>query len=438
LGRPKLRDSLQKINFIGMSLKKIASLALPIALGLIGACTPPAPKDFTHLSDEELREKAVELAHKYIITDGHVDLPYRMKVKNFRLEKEWIDISDRTEEGEFDYARAKEGGLDAPFMSIYIPAAYQSTPGKSKEFADSLIHLIEGIVRLHPTKFALANSPADVEANFAKGLISLPMGMENGAPIEDDIANVAYFHKRGIRYITLTHSKDNQICDSSYDTSYTWNGLSPFGEQVVSEMNRVGIMVDVSHISDSAFYDVMRLTKAPVIASHSSCRTFTPGFERNMSDEMIVRLAENGGVIQINFGSTFLDGEVAKTNDLNRTKLREILNEAGLSTRDEAAKPLIEQFRNDNPSLFADVETVAKHIDHVVKLVGIDHVGFGSDYDGVGDTLPTGLKDVSQYPNLIYLLLKRGYTEEDIAKICYQNVWRVWNEVERVAAEWQK
>jgi membrane dipeptidase len=199
-------------------------------------------------------------------------------------------------------------------------------------------------------------------------------------------------------------------------------------------MNRVGIMVDVSHISDSAFYDVMRLTKAPVIASHSSCRIFTPGFERNMSDDMIKALAANGGVIQINFGSTFLDGEVAKLNDINRTKLREILEGAGLTMRDEAAKPLIEQFRKDNPTLFADVETVAKHIDHVVQLVGIDHVGFGSDYDGVGDTLPTGLKDVSQFPNLIYLLLKRGYSEADIAKICYQNVWRVWHKVEEVAA----
>jgi membrane dipeptidase len=259
------------------------------------------------------------------------------------------------------------------------------------------------------------------------------MGMENGAPIGNDLANVTYFHTRGIRYITLTHGKDNQICDSSYDTTRTWNGLSPFGEEVVNEMNRVGIMVDISHVSDSTFYDVIKLTKIPVIASHSSCRAFTPDFQRNMNDDMIKKLGENGGVIQINFGSAFLDSAVRAGNDLNRKKLQTLLDEKGLKSSDSLAKPIVEQFRKDNPSLFADVEIVADHIDHVVKLAGIDHVGIGSDYDGVGDSLPTGLKDVSQYPNLIYVLLKRGYNEEDIAKICYKNVWRVWNQVEQAA-----
>jgi membrane dipeptidase len=259
------------------------------------------------------------------------------------------------------------------------------------------------------------------------------MGMENGAPIGNDLANVKYFYDRGIRYITLTHGKDNQICDSSYDTTRTWNGLSPFGEQVVKEMNRIGIMVDISHVSDSTFYDVVKLTKVPVIASHSSCRAFTPDFQRNMNDDMIKKLGENGGVIQINFGSSFLDSTVRAGNEINRKKLRSLLDENGLTAEDSLAKPIIEQFRKDNPSLYADVEIVADHIDHVVKLAGIDHVGIGSDFDGVGDSLPTGLKDVSQYPNLIYALLKRGYSEEDIAKICYKNVWRVWSAVEQAA-----
>ncbi len=261
------------------------------------------------------------------------------------------------------------------------------------------------------------------------------MGMENGAPVENDLANVKYFYDRGIRYITLTHGKDNQICDSSYDTLNTWKGLSPFGEQVVKEMNRVGIMVDISHVSDSAFYDVMKLTKVPVIASHSSCRFFTPGFQRNMSDDMLKALKENGGVIQINFGSTFLDSTVAKQNDENRDKLQKILKEKNLNRRDSLAKPVIEQFQKDNPSLFADVETVANHIDRVVQFAGIDHVGLGSDYDGVGDSLPTGLKDVSQYPNLIFVLLKRGYSPEDIEKICSKNVFRVWNRVIEAAGQ---
>lgn len=200
----------------------------------------------------KLRHLADKLAHRYIIADGHVDLPYRLKVKNFRLTKEFIGISIESAEGDFDYVRAKAGGLDAPFMSIYIPASYQESGG-AKLLADSLIDMVRGIAGAHPDKFAVAVSPKEVERNFRKGIISLPLGMENGAPIEDDLANVAYFHRRGIRYITLTHSKDNLICDSSYDTTRTWNGLSPFGREVVLEMNRVGIMVDISHVSDSAF-----------------------------------------------------------------------------------------------------------------------------------------------------------------------------------------
>ncbi|NOS56957.1 MAG: membrane dipeptidase, partial [Cyclobacteriaceae bacterium] len=158
-----------------------------------------------------------------------------------------------------------------------------------------------------------------------------------------------------------------------------------------------------------------------------------PGFIRNMNDDMIKKLGENNGVIQINFGSTFLDSTVRAQNEENRKKLQAQLDEKNLKMTDSLAKPIIEQFKKLNPSLFADVETVATHIDHVVKLVGINHVGIGSDFDGVGDSLPTGLKDVSQYPNLIYVLLKRGYTEADIEKICYKNVWRVWNKVEEVA-----
>lgn len=398
-----------------------------------GNTNPPPPP-----SAEEVRKKrAMELAHKYIITDGHVDLPYRLTVKNFQLTKEFLGIPIETTEGDFDYVRAKKGGLDAPFMSIYIPASYQKTGG-AKEFADTLIDMVAGIATAHPDKFAIATSPAQVQKNFERGIISLPMGMENGAPVEDKLENVGYFHERGIRYITLTHSKDNLICDSSYDTTRTWNGLSTFGREVVLEMNRVGIMVDISHVSDSTFYQVMDLTKAPCIASHSSARKFTPGFERNMNDDMIKRLAQNGGVIQINFGSTFLDGAIAEQRNGLRKKLIAILKEGGLDYTDEAAKPVIEQFQKDNPALFSDVQKVADHIDHVVQLTSTDHVGFGSDYDGVGDSLPTGLKDVSQFPNLLAELLKRGYSEEDIAKICYKNVFRVWSQVEQVAMEMQK
>jgi membrane dipeptidase len=199
-------------------------------------------------------------------------------------------------------------------------------------------------------------------------------------------------------------------------------------------MNRVGIMVDISHVSDSTFYDVMKITKAPCIASHSSCRYFTPDFQRNMSDDMIKALAKNGGVIQINFGASFLDS-VARQNDALRDSLEKILQEKKLTSADEAAQPIIDQFAKEHKSLFSDVERVADHIDHVVKLAGVDHVGIGSDYDGVGDSLPVGLKDVSQYPNLIYVLLKRGYSPADIEKICSGNVFRVWNQVITIAGQ---
>ena len=394
-------------------------------------CSEKRPVD--RMNDEQLHAYADELAHRYIITDGHVDLPYRLRFKNFRVERKYMTIPVSSDEGDFDYNRAKKGGLDAPFMSIYIPSINQLQPDMGKLLADSLINMVTGIAQQIPDKFALANTPAEVEANFKTGKISLPMGMENGAPLGDDIKNVQYFFDRGIRYITLTHSKDNQICDSSGDTTHTWNGLSPFGIKVVEEMNRVGIMVDISHVDDSTFYQVMKLTKVPCIASHSSCRHFAPTVKRDMTDDMIKKLGENGGVMHINFYNAFLDSTVVNQNNRNKEKLRTLLAEKGLLSTDSLAKPLIEQFKKDNPSLNTDVEMVANHIDHVVKLAGIDHVGIGSDFDGVDGELPTGLEDVSCYPNLLYALLKRGYSESDIEKICYLNTRRVWNKVIEVA-----
>lgn len=376
-------------------------------------------------TDEQLHQLADKIAHKYILTDGHVDLPYRLKIKNFRLERQYLGIPISTEEGDFDYERAKKGGLSAPFMSIYIPSSYQQTGG-SKELADSLITMVKGIASAHPDKFGVVTTPQQADANFKKGIISFPMGMENGAPLLK-LSDVAYFRQRGISYVTLTHGKDNHICDSSYDSTFTHKGLSAYGKEVVKEMNRVGIMVDVSHISDDSFYQAIELSASPVIASHSSCRYFTPTFKRNMSDDMIKLLGKKGGVIQINFGSSFLDENYRQQAEVLQGKFGKILKEKGLKFSDPAAQDLLKQFQKENPVLFADVETVANHIDHVVKLTGgTKNVGIGSDFDGVGDSLPTGLKDVSQYPNLIYVLLKRGYTEDAIADIMYRNVWRVW------------
>jgi membrane dipeptidase len=400
-----------------------------IGLVLVLACSSKENQiDYTLLPDEKLKQVADSLAQTYILADGHVDLPNRLKVKKFRLEREYLGIPISTTEGDFDYERAKKGGLDAPFMSIYIPSKYQLQDDKGKALADSLITMIDGIVAAHPDKFGKGTTPQEIEENTKAGKVSLPMGMENAAPVGNDLANVKYFYDRGIRYMTLTHGKDNQICDSSYDTLNTWKGLSPFGEQVVKEMNRVGIMVDISHVSDSAFFDVMKITDVPVIASHSSCRYYTPGFQRNMGDDMLKALKQNGGVIMINFGASFIDS-VSRTNSKLLDSLEKVLTEKKLTSRDEAAKPIIDQFVKNHKELYSDVERVADHIDHVKFLIGIDHIGIGSDYDGVGDSLPIGLKDVSQYPNLIFVLLKRGYSPEDIEKICSKNVFRVWNNV---------
>jgi len=404
-------------------------------MALSFACSGEQSKKSQDNETLELRERAHRLSKKFIITDGHIDLPYRMANKGFMSRNSVEDVSIETM-GDFDYPKAKMGGLDAPFMSIYVPAALQKSGG-AKAFADSLIDMVGRLPEAFPNLFASAGTPSEVMENFEKALISLPLGMENGAPIESDLANVKYFFDRGIRYITLTHSLDNEICDSSYDTSEdTWDGLSPFGEQVVQEMNKWGIMIDVSHISDKAFYDVMNLTHAPVIASHSSCRKFTPGFMRNMNDDMIKLLAEKEGVIQINFGSSFL----SKTSQDQFSEIKISLDEyraaEGLSENDSTYVAYAAQYLIDMDP-FEEIKTVADHIDHVVAIAGIDYVGLGSDFDGVGNSLPKGLKDVSMYPNLIYELLMRGYSDEDIEKICSQNVFRVWEETLRVASKIQ-
>ncbi len=380
------------------------------------------------LTDDELHVKADSLAKAFIIVDTHIDVPYRLNQK-------WEDVSQRTYDGEFDYPRAKRGGLDAPFMSIYTPSRLEGT-GQSKKVAEKLIADVNKIVKDNPDKFALAYTVADVTNNFRKGLISLPMGMENGSPIEGKLSNVKYFYDNGIRYITLAHAKANHISDSSYDKNKKWNGLSPFGFNVVKEMNRLGIMVDVSHLSDSAFYDVISTTKVPVIASHSACRYFTPGYERNMSDEMIKVLAKKGGVIQINFGSSFLSDEIRNKNQQNESYTEYYIKENNLEG--DEARDFRRKYLKENPPGYASVKDVVAHIDHVVKLVGIDYVGIGSDFDGLGDSLPIGLKDVSKYPNIIYELLKAGYSDNNIEKICSGNLLRVWSAVEDYANNQKK
>ena len=387
------------------------------------ACQPP-----TDTAAADPAAEARRIAADSIIVDTHVDAPTKL-VDNP------ADLADAAPGFDFDYPRAVAGGLNAPFMSIYTDPRLEAE-GRSGEAADRLIDAVHALVSAAPDRFAIALSPADVRAQFAAGLVSLPMGMENGSPIEGDLANLRRYHDRGIRYVTLAHSKPNHIADSSYSDDRPWGGLSPFGEEVVAEMNRLGIMVDVSHVSDEAFWQVLEVSRAPVIASHSSARHFTPGFERNMSDEMIAALARRGGAIQINFGSGFIDAAANAFDERRRPAAIKWLDDhPDRSYNDMLAEFMPGYMAEHGPYPFATLAQVLDHIDHVVEVAGVDHVGLGSDFDGVGDSLPIGLKDVSDYPNLIEGLLARGYGEADIRKILGENLLRVWSEVEAYAAQ---
>ena len=338
---------------------------------------------------DKINDLAQELAQEMIIIDTHLDTPiqlYMQQDKNGSYE----DITKKSSL-HFDFDRAVSGGLNVPFFVIFTPPSSEEK-GTAFEMAKDLIKILEDIMNKNPGKFRLVKSPEEITNE--KNIMQVVYGMENGAPIESKLSNIKLFSDMGINYITLAHSKSNHISDSSYDENKNWGGLSPFGRKVVAEMNKQGVMIDISHVSDSAFYEVLRLTKTPVIASHSSLRHFVPGFERNVSDDMLRELAKNGGVIQICFGSEF----VAE--------------------------------KKKYPNLVVTVKDVADHIDRVKKLVGIDHVGIGSDYDGWRN-FPVGLEDTSTYPNLIRELLNRDYTKEEIEKVFGGNLLRVWREVKK-------
>ena len=394
-----------------------------ILLFLILSCSQP---------DQDIYD--ANFAQDILVIDTHIDVPYRLWRQD--LAGNQIDDISSSTLGDFDYERAVKGGLDIPFFSIYLPAETEEL-GTSFDMANKLIDMVEDIVSQSPDKFYLVRSVKEAKAFPKKGFIGIALGMENGSPLQGDLSRVEYFYKRGIRYITLTHSKSNHISDSSYDDNIQWGGLSNFGKSVIKEMNKVGIIVDISHVNDDAFFQAIEISDVPVIASHSSLRHFTPGFERNVSDEMLIKLAEKGGVIQINFGSDFLNQESRehssklRSNVINFSKSQEIPQIDNLSEQERLE--LKKSYLKSNPYPYASIDDVIDHIDRVVQLAGINHVGIGSDFDGVGDTLPLNLKDVSMYPNLIKKLFQRGYSKSDINKILNDNFLRVWQEVEAYA-----
>ncbi len=381
-------------------------------------------------SESKISLNADEIAQDSLILDSHIDVPYRLWSQH--LEGLEIDDISGPTNGDFDFIRARKGGLNVPFFSIYLPASTEED-GTSHKMANDLIDMVEDIVTLYPEKFLLIKSVDDLSSLTNKNIIGIALGMENGAPIQGDLSRVEYYYDRGIRYITLTHSKTNHISDSSYDENIQWHGLSEFGKTLIEEMNRVGLMIDISHVNDEAFYQAIELSQVPVIASHSSLRHFTPGFERNVDDVMLNKLAEKGGVLQINFGSSFISQRPRDYMDLMNNFLELKFGQSREGVSEEVINEARKEFFSKNKYPYATLDEVLDHFDRVINLVGVDHVGIGSDYDGVGDTLPIGLKDVSSYPSLIEGFLERGYSREDIDKILGGNLIRVWKEVEEYA-----
>ena len=344
------------------------------------------------------------------------------------------DLSLDNKLAQVDFPKLKRGNIDGAFFALYIPANLDIDDAK-----DYLLRLMGGVQRTlteNADKAALTISESQAVENKSKGVFSLFLGLENGSPLgdsEDSFKLLYKLYDSGVRYITLCHSQNNQICDSCASATPKWGGLSPFGKRLIAEMNRIGMLVDVSHISDSAFYDVLACSTKPVVATHSSCRSLA-GHSRNMSDEMIRELAARGGVVQINFYPVFLDSEFAAR-----------LSAAGITERGEKIEAeFISDPSNDakrqawnavQRELLAlkrpSYKLIADHIDHVVSLVGVDHVGLGSDFDGIEIT-PEGMEDISMVPKLFDELRLRGYSEEDLQKIAGGNFFRVLGQASEI------
>ena len=351
------------------------------------------------------------------VLDSHCDTPSQI----LRLR----DLSLDNDHSHVDFPKLKRGRVDGAFFALYIPASMDDDPSKAYEYAMRLLEGVNVTLESHPDSAVLTVSEEDAVRNQDNGLFSVFIGLENASPI-DCVDKVKELYDKGVRYVTLCHSGNNAICDSCAPKIKKWGGLSPFGKEVVAEMNRLGILIDVSHVSDDTFYDILKYSTKPVVATHSCCRALC-NHPRNMTDDMIKALAAAGGVIQINFYPLFLDEGFSR-----------ILDESGISERGE----LIEKEFIADPSdpdkraawnkiqdeIMAlprpSYKLIADHIDHVVSLVGVDHVGIGSDFDGI-EVTPDGMEDVSMMPNLFDELRTRGYTDDDLSKITSGNFFRI-------------
>jgi membrane dipeptidase len=370
---------------------------------------------------------AKEVHDRAIVIDTHADSPQRM------LSEKGFDFGVRHTNGNLDIPRMREGGLDAEFFSIWVPSELTGPPAVKK--AMDLIDAVRETVRAHPDDLMLATTAADIRRAAGEHKLAALMGMEGGHMIDDDLRLLRSYAALGVRYLTLTHFKNNNWADSSTDKP-AHNGLTPFGKDVVRELNRLGVMVDISHVADKTFYDAIATSTAPVIASHSSCRAIDM-HPRNMTDDMLRALAKNGGVVMINYEVSFLSEEYRVASDKQNgdvvTQLTAMSKKCG---GDEACSTL-ESARINTEAMNSGKlpkvtwERIIEHIDHAVKVAGVDHVGLGSDFDGA--TMPIGMEDASKLPKITDALLKKGYSDADVTKILGGNLLRVMEAVERAA-----
>lgn len=365
-----------------------------------------------------------------IVIDGHNDLPYQIR-KNANSSFDGYDIAESQPDVHTDIPRLRQGGLGAQFWSAYVPPSTIKDGGGAR-YSLEQVDLIHRMIDRYPDTFELALTADDVERIHADGKIASMIGLEGGHGIEESLATLRMLYALGVRYMTLTHADSLSWCDSATDDPIT-GGLSPFGEEVVLEMNRLGMLVDISHISADAMRHVMRVTKAPVIASHSGAYTIAE-HDRNVPDDVLESVRDNGGVVMVNFYSGYVEPRAAKI----MAEMFDVDRELKEKHPDpEDYKKAKDAWRKANPYPSGTVHDVIDHIDQIVKVAGIDHVGLGSDYDGVG-RLPSQLEDVTCYPFITQALLDRGYDADAIRKIMGGNVLRAMREAEEVAANWDK
>jgi membrane dipeptidase len=418
-----------------LKLLAIFCLALPIGVG-------QQPKS-DNKDDAVLRARAEKLHREAIVIDTHNDITTPILDQGFDLGMSGDDPQAKIRT-HTDLRRMKAGGIDAEFFAIYVGREFinkkPSEGGGAARRALDMIDVVYEQVRRHPDALEMAYTCDDIRRIARKGRIAVLMGIEGGHAIEDSLHALRMFYKLGVRYMTLTHSNTNDWADSSGDINDPsvkhHNGLTDFGREVVREMNRIGMMVDISHVSDKTFYDVIEVTRAPVIASHSSARALAD-HPRNMTDDMLRAVAKNGGVVMVNFYDGFIDS--SKTDLARRAVARQQELQKQFPNDPKRVEEEMQKWRAANSRGRTPLSVLIDHIDHIAKVAGIDHVGLGSDFDGVPlNGLPEGMEDISKLPNITFELMKRGYSDVDIKKILGENLLRVMSSVERVAAQMGK